>query len=249
MHGIELLKYALTKNPKRVLDLGVGHGHHAKAFIANGAEVVGVDVRDAPHKHDKYSHVQMPIELLETKEDAPKYDLVWFCHTLEHMPNVQAILVNIAEWLEDDGYLCVAVPTSSQDRLHIGHLTLWTPAHLVYNLICAGWDCREAKWYTSYQTIGLCVQKRRIKDMTWRTGMPSEEKKLNEFSPVHISHECGAWWGNNWPNDTQGRTPDPPNVTIGACKTNLQPQVQLAYGPNPALRKSPGASWRHQETP
>jgi len=241
MRAVNLLTHALTKNPKRVLDLGVGRGHHSKAFIANGAEVVGVDVNDAPHKHDKYNHVQLPIEMLETKEGAEKYDLIWCCHTLEHLPNVQAALVNMSSWLKDDGWLYIAVPSDSQERLHIGHLTLWTPAHLVYNLICAGWDCKEALWYTSYVTIGLCVQKKRIKDMTWRTGGPSEEKALNDYTPVPMGHDFGAWWANNWPVDIPtGRVTDPPQVTAGVYRTNLPPRVQLAYGPNPSLRKEPG---------
>lgn len=34
-----------------------------------------------------------------------------------------------------------------------------------------------------------------------------------------------------------GRVMDPPLVTSGVIRSNLPPQVQLAYGPNPELRK------------
>ena len=37
-----------------------------------------------------------------------------------------------------------------------------------------------------------------------------------------------------------GRVMDPPLVTSGVIRSNLPPQVQLAYGPNPELRKEPG---------
>ena len=240
MHGLELLKHALKKEPELVLDMGVGRGGHAKAFIANGAKVVGVDVKLSPHEHKDYTHIQSAIERLEPQEDAEPFDIIWCCHTLEHLPNVQMFLRQIVPLLKDDGWLYIAVPSSSQDRIHIGHLTLWTPALLVYNLICAGWDCSDAEWYTRDQTIGLCMQKNLIEDMTWRTGTPAEEGFVNEYTPIPMRHESGAWWENNWPVKTMGRVIDPPLVTVGLTKSNLPPEVQLAFGPNPNLRKPPG---------
>jgi len=240
MSRIELLHHALTKKPQTVLDLGVGDGSHTKAFIATGSSVVGVDVKDPPHKHERYTHSQMPVEFLEPADDAEPYDMVWCSHLLQLLPNVQAFLVQIDSFLKDDGWLYIAVPSNTQERFHIGQLTLWTPALLVYNLICAGWDCSKAEWFTSYDTIGLCVQKKRIEDMSWRTGTIEELPSLNDHSPVAMKHEHGAWWSNNWPVDLPGRAMDPPMVTAGVIKTNLQPHTQLAYGPNPELRKEPG---------
>ena len=169
-----------------------------------------------------------------------KFDAIWCCHTLEHIPNVQAFLVKLHQHLKDDGWLYMAVPPDTQNRLHVGHLTLWTPAHLVYNLICAGWDCREAKWYSEYCTIGLAVQNRPEIDLSWRTGMPDEIFGLNQYSPVSIRHENGAWWANNWPDETDPPVMHPPGVTIGLVQTNFPPASQMAYGPNPDLRKPPG---------
>ena len=244
MRAVSLLKHALSKEPKRVLDLGVGNGEHAKAFISYGADVVGIDVRERPHTHPKYTHIKSPIELLDQGEDEEKYDLIWCSHILEHMPNVQYILVKLAGWLKDDGWLYIAVPTDTQERVHIGHLTLWTPALLIYNLICAGWDCKEAEWYTSYRTIGLCVKKKRIEDMSWRTGSPDEIYDVNKYSPRVFHHEWGAWWENNWPEELPGRCTDPPLVTINVLQTNLPPRVQMNFGPNPSFRREPGPNWR-----
>jgi len=157
------------------------------------------------------------------------------------MPNAQDFLMKLRDWLKDDGWLAIAVPPQHQDRFHIGHFSLWTPAHLVYNLICAGWDCREAKWYTEYNTIGLIVQKTDDVDFHGRTGLPNEGLWLNQYSPRLIKHNCGAWWSNNWHEDVPtARTPDPSSVTIGLTKTNLPPEVQLAFGPNPEFRQEPG---------
>jgi len=243
MRATRLLEYAISKKPATVLDIAVGPGKHAQCFIANGSHVTGVDVKDAPFEHENYVHIAQNYETLKVKEDAEKFDMIWCCHTLEHIPNAQHFLIHLASWLKDDGWLAISVPPS-MDRLHVGHLSLWTPAHLAYNLICAGWDCRDARWYTEYCSIGFMVQKRPEIDLSWRTGMPSETLALNKFMPIVVNHEDNAWWLDNWHEPTGKLAIDPPHVTLGYQRTNLAPQVQLAYGPNPALRKPPG-EWLH----
>ena len=234
MRAVRLLEHALTKEPESVLDVGVGKGKHAFSFLAQGHKVTGMDVRPPPLEHPLYDHIEGAIELDQTDR---KWDMIWCSHTLEHMPNVQQCLIKLRNWLNDDGYLCIAVPTDRQRRLHVGHLSLWTPAHLVYNLICAGWNCKKALWYTEYCSIGLIVQKTDDIDMSGRTGMPSEVFWLNQYTPIPVRHNDGAWWGNNWPDETDSRIADPPGVTIGLEKTNLSPDLELAFGPNPALKE------------
>jgi SAM-dependent methyltransferase len=239
MSKIRLLEHALTGSPEYVIDIGTGSGWAAKAFIGNGARVVGVDVKDSPHEHKNYTHVQLAFEVLEPQDDAEKFDLVWCADVLQSVPNVQAFLVQIAALVKNDGWLYFTVPALHQKRIHIGNLTVWSPAHLVYNLICAGYDCSGAMWYTEYETIAICLPNRRIEDMSWRTGDYREEATINEYSPGRLGHDHGSWWANKWPEETKGRVVDPPLVTVGEHRTNLPPEVQLAYGPNPALRKPP----------
>ena len=131
MSKINLLDHALGKEPLTVLDLGIGDGTYAKAFIGQGSKVVGVDVKDSPHEHERYTHSQMPVEFLEPADDSEPYDMVWCTDLLQLLPNVQAFLVQIDSFLKDDGWLYLSVPCNSQDRFHIGHLTLWNPALLV----------------------------------------------------------------------------------------------------------------------
>ena len=234
MSSHRLLSHALVKDPELVLDLGVGKGAAAMAFLSRGATVVGVDVEESPFEHESYHHRQGPVEHMEP---STKYNLIWTANLLQCLPNVQAFLVQLAESLEDDGHLFIAVPSKAQDRLSIGNLTVWTPALLIYNLVCAGWDCSNAQWYTEYDTIGLCLPNERIEDMSWRTGTPQEEPFFNQYTPAPLRHESGAWLANNWPEETSGRLTDPPLVTAGVHKTNLPPKIELAYGPNPDLRR------------
>ena len=244
MRAVRLLRHALEQEPTAVLDIGVGKGKHAFSFLAQGSKVTGVDVQPPPLQHVLYEHKEESFELADFGDR--KYDLVWCSHTLEHVPNVQAFLIKIASLLKEDGMLYIAVPTDDQKRFHVGHLTLWNPLLLMYNLVCAGINAREALWYTEYCTIGLCVKREPVIDLSWRTSMPSELKGLHQFMPGRIRNECGSWLSNNWPDPTEPRIPDPPGVTIGSLKTNLPPLVQLAYGPNPKLRE--GYEREDQET-
>jgi SAM-dependent methyltransferase len=237
MRATRLLEYAVSFHPAEVLDLAVGPGRHAQCFIANGAKVTGVDVSPAKFEHPKYTHIQESYETLDLDK---KFDMIWCCHTLEHIPNVQHFLVSLSKWLKDDGLLAISVPPAFQNRLHVGHLTLWTPAHLVYNLIHAGWDCRMAEWYTEYCTIGLMVRKTKDVNDDGKTYMPSETLWLNQYTPIVVNHEDNAWWPNRWPEETLPVAQDPPHVTAGYQQTNLEPVQQLAFGPNPKLRKEPG---------
>lgn len=248
MRATRLLRLAIEKKPKTVLDVGVGHGYHAICFMANGSKVTGLDVKAHPTKIERdrkdYEHIQSAYEEVDLEDK--KFDMIWCCHTLEHVPNVQHFLAHLANWLKDDGYLAIAVPPSSQNRIHVGHMTLWTPAHLIYNLICAGWDCRKALWYTEYMTIGLIVQK--TKDVNYtaapgfygRTGMPTETIWLNQYTPTVINHEDCAWLGDNWHEEVTEVAKDPPHVTLGLQVTTLPPHDFMPFGPNPAFRKEPG---------
>lgn len=238
MRANNLLNEALKVGAEKVLDVGVGKGDHAIAFIGQKSRVTGIDPRPPhPHldEHVYYTHVEGPYETAEFEE---QFDLIWCSHTLEHIPNVQHFLVKLQSWLKPGGWLFIGVPSDRQRRLHVGHLTLWTPAHLAYNLVCAGWNCKDAIWYTDYLTIGMVVQNTGVIDLSWRTSLPGEVSQLNQYMPKYIRHNDGAWWGDNWPDVIESnRAYDPPLVTIGAEKTNLPPATQLAYGPNPELRR------------
>ena len=110
-----------------------------------------------------------------------------------------------------------------------------------------GQGSKSAKFYykhitsATYSALDLMVQKKPNIDLSWRTGMPGEGPKLNQYSPKLILHEQGAWWGNSWPEELEVcRAVDPPGVTTGLQNTDLPPELQLAYGPNPNLRMPPG---------
>jgi len=177
------------------------------AFLSKGKRVIGVDISPPEIQHTRYIHVQESFDNLNLE-----CDILWSCHTLEHVTNVGQMLTQFRQWLKPGGWLALVVPTNLQDRLHVGHLTLWTPAHLLYNLVVNGWDCREAKWYTEYCSIAVLLQKTDDIDFSGRTAMPNEMTWLNQYMPREVVHEGNAWWDNNWHEETEPRTETPPRV-------------------------------------
>lgn len=178
------------------------------AFLSKGKKVTGLDIFDPKLRHANYTTKGQSFE----EANLGEFDLVWSCHTLEHVENPGFFLRRLREWTKPGGWLAIAVPPGSQDYLHIGHLTLWTPAHLAYNLVTAGWNCKDAKWYTEDRDIGFLVQRTDDIRFTGRTAMPTELEWLRQFMPVPIDHECNAWWPNNWHEATEGRSLIPPRL-------------------------------------
>ena len=209
MRAVRLLRHTVNLDGNFVVDCAVGRGLHAMGFLSKGKSVTGIDLTPAPIKHDNYTHIQQPFETVDVE-----CDILWSCHTLEHVTNVGIMLTKFREWLKPEGWLALSVPSGTQDYFHVGHLSLWTPAHLMYNLIVNGWDCREAKWYTEYCSVAVLLQKTEDVDLSKRTAMPSERDWLNQYMPREISHEGNAWWPNNWYEETDTRVIEPPKLIL-----------------------------------
>ena len=224
MRAVRLLRTATELDVGNVIDCAVGKGKHATAFLSKGMRVTGIDLTPSKISHRNYHHIQQPFEEL----DPVKVDLVWSCHTLEHVKNVGIMLTKFREWLKPGGWLAISVPSAGQHRFHVGHLSLWTPAHLMYNLVVNGWDCKDAKWYTEYCSVSVLLQKTDNIDLKIRTAMPDEIQWLSRYMPREIIHEGNSWWSNNWHEETEPRAIEPPYVSAGIYETDLQPCSEVA---------------------
>ena len=236
MRATRLLRAAVEKRAEHVLDIATGPGFHAVSFLANDSKVMGVDFGPAKIRHQNYRHFKGSWRELLEKDQGAFFDLIWCCHTLEHVRDPGSFLQALRTWTKEDGWLFISVPTNRQERLHIGHLTVWTPAHLCYHLVVNGWDCAGARWFTEYNTIGLMVQKIKDVDMSGRRAMPEEATWLQRYMPMKLIHWGTAWWPNNWHEETADKYDDPPQLTGGFRFSDLPPKVQMVTGPNPALR-------------
>lgn len=129
---------ALIKNYefKSIIDIGAGSGDAAKKFMESGYDVTSNDIYDFGSPNTilgDFSNTSFP----------EKYDIVWASHVLEHQLNVNKFLTKCRSILNKDGYICVTVPPLKHEIVG-GHVTLWNAGLLLYNLVLAGFNCKEA---------------------------------------------------------------------------------------------------------
>ena len=133
-----------------VLDIGCGPGLHSQRFRDAGKRVTGIDYRPQIPGVIAADYLEHEFEL--------KFDCIWASHVLEHQPNVNRFLQKIFADLRDGGILAITVPPFKNEVVG-GHLTLWNAGVLIYNLIIAGFDCREARCKRYQYNISLITPK------------------------------------------------------------------------------------------
>lgn len=147
LHG--LLRLLGAHDFSSVLDIGAGAGEHKRLLELFGKQVYSVDIL----KSADYVGDFMEVELDR------KFDLIWCSHVLEHQRNIGLFLDRIFNALPDNGILAIIVPTHPREVMISGHLSSWSIPLLCYNLIMAGFDCREAEIMDTYE-LSLIVRKR-----------------------------------------------------------------------------------------
>lgn len=171
---------------RTVIDIGCGDGAHAQALRAAGMDVATVSlVPPADHVAD----------YLDT--DLGPVDGIWASHVLEHMLNVGFFLCKCFDDLRDGGVLAVTVPPAKAELVG-GHLSLWTEALLLYRLVLAGFDCRQARVGVYGYNISVIVRKTPLclPPLKMDSG---DLEHLAKFFPCEISQGCNGQFGNiNW---------------------------------------------------
>jgi len=169
MHGLQALDKLLTLEFDSVLDVGSGAGLHAQVFREFGKQVTTLDFKNADICGN-FLHV-----------DVPKVDVIWCCHVLEHQVNVGQFLEKA---LDHCKLFVVTVPPAKHDIVG-GHFTLWNAGLLLYNLVQAGFDCRDACVKTYGYNISVIVEAKRRPDVTLKMDCGDIET-LAEFFPFHV---------------------------------------------------------------
>jgi SAM-dependent methyltransferase len=170
----------------RVIDIGCGAGQQAEIMRQSGREVTTVAlIAPADHVGD-YLKSLIPGE---------PWDAIWASHVLEHQPNPGAFLSRCFQDLRADGVLAVTVPPPKHEIVG-GHLSLWNTGLLVYHLIVAGFDCRQARVSEPYENgdgydkynISVIVRKRRAVPSRPLVYDAGDIETLAEFFPLPVTH-------------------------------------------------------------
>lgn len=183
-----------------ILDIGSRNGTSARLFSFLGKNVTTIEMSEdfeADYVGD-YLEVSFP----------QQFDAIWCSHVLEHQRNIGTFLDKIYQDLKEDGVLVITVP-SSLCPLMIGHPNIFTPLHLVYHLILAGFDCQNVsiKYYDWQFTILLQKKSNNIKSISLASTHYADStpialvEDLLHYFPLNIP-ENGHIWGDieslNW---------------------------------------------------
>lgn len=112
-----------------------------------------------------------------------RFDCVWASHVLEHQLNVNLFLRKCHEILNDPGVLAVTVPPM-KPKIVGGHVSVWNAGLLLYNLVMAGFDCRDAVVLKYGYNITAIVRKRgslTLPELSLDTG---DISKLEPYLPA-----------------------------------------------------------------
>ena len=124
-----LLKYKAAEISKyctgdTMLDLGSGLGFLCQAFAPRFRSVLGIDGSERKVKMavatNQYRHVDYQCTLFENFRPNHGYDFIVATNVLEHMPDSQAFLGNLCQWLTPRGRAVLTVPNALGLHKRIG---------------------------------------------------------------------------------------------------------------------------------
>jgi len=149
--GDQVFKEFLNYRPKKVLEIGgKSDGQHFQIMKRQGIHVQTID--RIPPADIVADYMDIEFEPQEA---------IWCSHVLEHQRNPGLFLDKIVRELSDDGLLAITVPPASP-QLKGGHVTIWTEAILIYQLVLSGLDCVKAKIWRYGYNISCLLKKRPI---------------------------------------------------------------------------------------
>lgn len=173
-----------------LLDIGSGPKSAAYSlFTDNGKTVTRQDINPDYHPDLLGDFNNLATDKL--------YDCIWCSHVLEHQLNVNHFLTKIFHTLKDGGVLAITVPPR-KDEIVGGHVTLWNAGLLLYNLILAGFDCKNAAVKSYGYNISVIVEKKTaiLPNLNYDTG---DINALNEFFPLGVFEGFdGSIQEKNW---------------------------------------------------
>jgi SAM-dependent methyltransferase len=114
-----------------------------------------------------------------------KYDLVWSSHILEHQRNPGLFLEKMINCCKSNGVIIMTVPYP-HFRLLGGHLTLWTPGLLIYNLVMCGLNLKKAKIIEGKAEFSVLLKPKKVNLPSTLSFDKGDIKKLRKFMPKFI---------------------------------------------------------------
>jgi SAM-dependent methyltransferase len=156
-----LYKLIRDFNFQTVLDIGSGQGLQAGVLLRYGKTVTALDYGKSPYYQWRDPAIKTVIGDFNAIEFEEPFDCVWASHVLEHQPNPNLFLKRIHAATKEGGVVAITVPPLKHQIVG-GHLSLWNGGMLLYHMVLAGFDCREASILQYGYNISIILRKRSI---------------------------------------------------------------------------------------
>ncbi len=171
---------------RTVLDIGCGNQEHANLLRAAGKTVTTVALSEPADVQWDYLDVEFP----------KPFDAIWASHVLEHSPNPGLFLAKCFNDLRTGGALVVTVPPAKHNLVG-GHVSLWNEGILLYHLILAGFDCRQARVGVYGYNISVIVSKPDFPVQLPPIAMDAGDiERLAEFFPCPVHQDMDGRIGS-----------------------------------------------------
>jgi SAM-dependent methyltransferase len=169
-----------------VADIGSGDGGASRYLKNKGHNVVEID----------YGRDGIRFEDLKVEN---YFDGLHCSHMLEHCKNPGIVLDKFRDIVTPGGYICLIVPPAKHNVVG-GHLTLWNAGILLYNLVRAHVDCRDARIRSyGYNVAVVCRNYWAEYDDDSLFEDNGDIEKLAEFFPFPVSQGFdGRIASHNW---------------------------------------------------
>lgn len=104
----------------RVLEVGSGYGDILIYLKSRGCEVLGTDLSEAGARKGAEYGVEIRVgNLADLKLPSASFDVAILCHSLEHVPDPNVELAELARVLRPGGRIHLAVPNGNAVRLRL----------------------------------------------------------------------------------------------------------------------------------
>jgi SAM-dependent methyltransferase len=180
-----------------VLDIGCGAGAHSEIVLARGKKVTALDYGESIYFKQNKKRMEVLIGDFNTMHFDQQFDCVWASHILEHQLNAGLFLSKIFAVTKEGGVVCITVPPLQHEILG-GHVSAWNAGLLLYNLVLAGFDCREARIRQYGYNISVIVSKTTAKlpPLVYDNG---DVERIAAFLPPGLKERFrGDIWQLNW---------------------------------------------------
>ena len=168
-----------------VLDIGCGAGEHSDAFIKAGKKVTAIDYGDSVYFKENKNKLNVIIGDFNEYNFQEQFDCVWCSHVLEHQPNTEIFLKKMISVTKDNGIIAITIPPY-EDKVLGGHINPMNIGILMYNLICCGLDCSQARIKAYGFNRSLIVRKNMITDMPALSHDCGDIQRLWKYFPQNI---------------------------------------------------------------